>query len=746
MTLPTSSARLRAQKKVLTGHPKRHTPHLGRRGRRAGIAAFAALLVFGGTAVGSQAAVAAPTPIGIDILTINDFHGRLEADGANAAGAAVVGGVVNQYRTANPNTTFVGAGDLIGASTFTSFIQHDEPTIDAFNAMHLDVSSVGNHEFDQGAADLFGRVLNRASWDYLAANVYRAGTKTPALPEYQVESFPNPADAMHPVRVGFIGAVTQELPSLVSPAGLVGLDVGDIAEATNRVADQLSDGNDANGEADVIVLLVHEGAATVDRAAMTDDSAFGRVVNGVDANVDAIVSGHTHLPYDFTLTTAKHTAPLTVLQAGDYGQKLGHIKLAVDPTRDMNGKYSTFTVSSELIDLTAGSHPSDPTVAGIVANAVSVANAQGSKKLGDITASFARAQQTDKSENRGGESTLGNFVADVQLWSGQDAGAQIAFMNPGGLRTDLAYLSSGAGDPAGNVTYREAASVQPFANTLVAMNLTGAQIRTVLEQQWQPSTAARPFLKLGISSGFAYTYDPAAPTGSHISTMTLNGKPVAPTDTFRVIVNSFLAAGGDNFVALAGGTQKADTGKVDLQGMVDYFAAKKTASPDDAQRAVGVHVSQPASPAGFATGEQVTLTLSSLLFSTDAPGATAEVVGDGGVVLGSAPIDPSIVDTTDEQGRATVSFLVPAGLATGTGNVTVRIAATGTSMVVPLALQGGAVGQGSAGGSAAGHSGTKLASTGLESSLALLVGGIAALMLVAGGILLGMRRGRRTAR
>ena len=169
-------------------------------------------------------------------------------------------------------------------------------------------------------------------------------------------------------------------------------------------------------------------------------------------------------------------------------------------------------------------------------------------KVGDITADFNRARQTNGSENRGGESTIGNFVADVQKWS---TGADIALMNPGGIRANLTYASSNASDPNGNVTYREAATVQPFANTLVTLTLTGAQLKGVLEEQWQPAGSARPFLKLGVSEGLVYTYDPARGHGSadhaqrhgHVS----ERRAIAPTG-FTVAANSFLAAGGDNFV------------------------------------------------------------------------------------------------------------------------------------------------------------------------------------------------------
>ena len=610
----------------------------------------------------------APAPVDIDILAVADFHGRLEA-APPIAGAAVLGGMVDSYRAANPNTTFVGGGDLIGASTFTSFIQNDEPTIDVLNEMGLSASALGNHEFDQGRDDVDGRIESAADWDYLSANIYDRATGEPAYQQYSLQEFDG-------VTVGFVGAMTEELPDLVSPDGIATLDVREVVPEVNRVADLLSDGNDANGEADVIVLLVHEGAATADIASSTDDSAFGRIVTGANANIDAIMGAHTHLSYDHEIPIAGTDTLRPVLAAGQYGERFAHLDLTVDPTTG-----DIISLGAEVLPL-AGAFAPDPEIAQIVADAVAVANVKGAVKVGEITGDFNRASQSGAAftENRGGESTLGNFVADVQLAA---TGADIALMNPGGLRADLKYASSGAGDPDGNVTYKEAAGVQPFANTLVTLDLTTAQLKSVLEEQWQPAGASRPFLKLGASESLQYTYDPAAAAGDHVDAIYVNGELAGEGETYRVTVNSFLASGGDNFATLAQGTNRADSGKVDLQSMVEYFEANPVANPDYAQRAVGVTVGA-AGP--FAPGDQVTLALSSLLFSNGEPNAGTAVVSADGVELASAPIDPTIVDTTDEVGRASVTVTIPDDAVTGDLVLTVTVPETGTSVDVPLAV------------------------------------------------------------
>uniref|UniRef100_UPI00286A8328 5'-nucleotidase C-terminal domain-containing protein n=1 Tax=Pseudolysinimonas sp. TaxID=2680009 RepID=UPI00286A8328 len=636
---------------------------------------------FGVAALAAAALVVAPLsaspafaadPVEVDLLTINDFHGRIEA-APPVAGAAVLGGMVNSYRAANPNTIFAAAGDLIGASTFTSFIQDDQPTIDVLNEIGLDVSSFGNHEFDQGRDDVDDRILEAADWPYLAANLYDSTSGIPAFDEYSVVETGG-------VSIGFVGAVTEELPSLVSPDGIASIEVRPIVPEVNRVAAALSDGDLGNGEADVVILLVHEGAATTSLASATDPaSAFGEIVTGASADIDAIVSGHTHLQYDHDVPIAGTDRTRPVISSGEYGIAYGHTTISVDPDSG-----ELLSISSQILPVvTSPPYPPDPEVAAIVADAAAVANVLGGVSLGSISTDITRGVQSNgTSENRGSESTIGNLIADAQLAATQDLGTQLAVMNPGGIRADLVYASSGANDPVGNVTYREAALVQPFANTLVTFDLTGAQVRQVLEEQWQPASSSRPFLKLGLSTGFEYTYDPTAAAGARITSMTLDGAPLASDAVVKVVANSFLAAGGDNFLTLAQGSGKADSGRVDLTAFVDYIGANSPVAPDLAQRAIGVRLSAPSTSTGYLPGEQVTLTLSSLLFSKAGPASGTASVLLGSDVLGTAPVTFAITDAFDEQGAATITITIPDGV---TGPQTLTIAGPGgTEVGVPI--------------------------------------------------------------
>ena len=666
-------------------HPDRHTTPTR---RRLALGAAATVIALGAGAVAAPAAQAAD-PVLIDLVTVNDFHGRIEA-AAPAGGIAALATAVNQIRATNPNTVFAAAGDMIGASTFTSFIQDDVPTIETLNQAGLDVSAAGNHEFDKGWIDLRDRVLPLADWEYLSANVWDTEKNDYALAPYWTESFGG-------VTIGFIGAVTEELPALVSPAGIATLDVRPVVDSVNAVAAQLSDGDASNDEADVLVLLVHEGATQPTLESATDQSTpFGKIVAGVTADVDAIVSGHTHLAYNLVIDDRP------VISSGQYGERFSDMKIAVDPDSKqilsmVNTTYAIYkgagtTASPYVANYVPGA--AEQPIVDLVAESVAIAKVKGSVKVGDITASFQRGLQprtpttADPStvqEARGAESTLGNFVADVQLDQTQVRfpDTDIAFMNPGGLRADMKYPSGGADDPDGNVTYAEAAAVQPFANTLVTMSLTGAQLKAVLEEQWQPAAASRPFLKLGVSKGLTYVTDYAAAPGSHITNLQFNGAPVDPEGTYRVVVNSFLASGGDNFFTLAQGTERADSGLVDLEAMVSWFATNGEASPDLAQRSIGVKLSAPGQY-GYGATETIQVDLSSLEFTqTPTPAGTVTVAIDGETV-GTAPVDASLVPLTDEAGRASLTVTVPRRVE-GTVPLTITTS-TGTHFEIPIVV------------------------------------------------------------
>ncbi|GAA5204386.1 5'-nucleotidase C-terminal domain-containing protein [Microbacterium jejuense] len=692
-----------------------------------------AALATGGLVV--PAAYAATTDV--QILATNDFHGRILDNTSNGeAGAAVLAGAVEQLRAANPNTVFAAAGDLIGASTFESFIQHDKPTIDALNAAGLDVSAVGNHELDQGYSDLVNRVMapydpttnpfGGAQWQYIAANLKMKATGDPAVPATWIKDVGG-------VQVGFVGAVTEDLPTLVSPGGIADISVEDIVTSVNTEAADLV----ASG-ADLVIMLVHEGAATTDcTQGVAAGTTWGGIVRGISPAVDAIVSGHTHLAYNCEypmqswIDEGRAVTTRPVVSAGQYGTNLNQLVFSVDDQGDVTAKQQNVLAleHAEIVPPVppattpttkwVANYPVDAAVDAIAQKAKKDAEALGAVELGKISGPFNRAKLANGStENRGGESTLGNLVAEVQRWATEQpesGAAQIAFMNPGGLRQDMVGSNS-AGYPA-TLTYQQAALVQPFANTLVNMQLTGAQIKTVLEQQWQPRDnlnrlMTRPFLRLGVSEGFEYTYtqryaseypldNPTTPedeskvpyTAAYgtVTGMWLNGEPIDLATTYSVTVNSFLSTGGDNFFELANGASKRDTGKVDLAAMVDYMAAFAASAPltvDYAQHAV--EVAFPAgAPSAYDPGAAVAFGVKSWAMSTAADLKDSEIaVSLDGLALGSFPVDNTIGTAVyDDNGTASVSVTLPASVARGTTvELTLTGAQTGTSVVVPVAI------------------------------------------------------------
>ncbi len=522
-----------------------------------------------------------------------------------------------------------------------------------------------------------------AAWQYLAANIRNKSDGSHALPDRWIQD-------MGDVQIGYVGAVTEHLPELVSPAGISSIEVTDIVTEVNNSADALK----AEG-ADFVVLLIHEGAATTDYSSAVDPASdFGQVVNGVDANIDAIVSGHTHLAYNHSVPVpawaneGRAVTERPVVSAGQYGTNLNKLVFSYDAA---TGHASAVTQAILPLETTPA-YPADANTQAIVDRAVVRAEVLGAVELGKLGGAFYRGQSLDGSESRGAESTLGNLVAEVQRWATAPTnrgGTQIAFMNPGGLRADL--VGNHASGYPGALTYRQAATLQPFANTLVNMRLTGAQIAALLEEQWQPEGAQRPFLRLGVSNAFKYTYDATRPAGSRIKTMWLDDKKLEATATYSVTVNSFLAAGGDNFTTLLAGTERRDTGQIDLAAMVDYldaFARNAPLQVDYRQRAIGVRFPTDA-PESYAPNSKVTFALTSWSMSGPTDRRDDQVsVSMGSRLLGTFDVDNTLdSDKFDEAGRVAIDVTVPPRVRGSQQELTIRGVTTGSTLEMPITVK-----------------------------------------------------------
>ena len=515
------------------------------------------LLVLVACAGSPPAPQQATGPVHIQLLALNDFHGNLEppsgtvrlADGTvPAGGGAWLAAHVARLRAEQPDTTLVvGAGDLIGASPLASALTHDEPTITLMDALGLDVSSVGNHEFDEGADELLrlqrggcraddaeckSPGFRGARFTYLAANVFDRSGKTLF-----------PATALRKVggaTIGFVGVVLRETPTVVTPTGVAGLTFGDEADAVNAAVPQLRQAG-----ADAVVVLIHQGGAQAPGSPPDECRGFsGPLVDIAQRfrGVDVIVSGHLHQTY-----VCPELAGMLATSAGAYGRFLTRIELDLDPAQ-----HRVLSRTATQVPVTHDLAP-DARAKAIVDRAIADAAPLANRKVGRLAVTLSR------SPNEAGESTLGNAVADAHLAATRKNGAGIAFTNPGGLRSDL---------HGGDVTYAQAFAAQPFGNTLVTFSLTGAQLASALEQQW---LGARPRI-LQPSSNVAYTWSAAASPGSKVvpGSLKIDGRVLAPDARVRVTVNSFLADGGDGFVVFGQGTDRVG-GMPDLEALVDYL-------------------------------------------------------------------------------------------------------------------------------------------------------------------------------
>ncbi|MDN4161679.1 bifunctional metallophosphatase/5'-nucleotidase [Nocardioides abyssi] len=626
-----------------------------------------------GLAVAATTLVLVPAPahaatVDITLLNINDFHGRIDANTTKFATT------VEQIRAeaGDDNTLLLSAGDNIGASLFASSNAQDKPTIDVLNALDLAGSAVGNHEFDRGFADLEGRVQDAADFDYLGANVYNKGTTEPALDEYATYEVGG-------VTVGVIGVITEETPTLVSPAGITSISFGDPVEAVNRVAAQLSDGNDANGEADVLVAEFHEGAGagTPDGSTLEEEVAgggvFAEIVEDTAPEVDVIFTGHTHKQYAWT------AGERPVVQTGSYGENIGRVDLTVD---DATGEVTASVVENVArvaeADLTL---PRVAAVDEITQAALDAADEVGSKPVAKITGDITTAFKDGKRDDRASESTLGGLVANALRDGLAEIGQpDLGLTNSGGLRAELLFEGDTTDNPAntdGVVTFAEANAVLPFNNTVALVEMTGASIKKVLEQQWQTdaegNVPSRPYLQLAMSDNVRVTADPTKDAGERITSVRIDGVLLDPAKTYTVSTLSFLAAGGDNFRAFTEG-RSTDTGLLDAELWRDYLAGNDPISPDFARQ----QVQASGLPTSVSAGDEVAFSLANLdLTSLGSPVNTSVAVS---LVQGSKSVGVGSFPVTD--GAADVSFKAPANLS-GAWDVSVVAKPSGTVVGAP---------------------------------------------------------------
>ncbi len=532
------------------------------------------------SSISSTLAPATVGPVTIGIVAINDFHGALEPPKQSvfvgsrlapetavpAGGAAYMASAIDSIRAKYPSHLTVSAGDLIGASSLVSSLYLDEPTIEAWNRIGLDFNAVGNHEFDGGRAELLRKQtggctqttvrapcqlekFRGAQFPFLAANTLYPDGRTLFAPS-ALRFF---GSGKRRVGVGLIGVTLKGTGELVSTDRLDGLRFADEADTVNALVPGLK----ARG-ADAVVLLIHQGdytSGTPDPNGCLDlHGALQKILPRLDPRVDIVVSGHTHWAYVCDLAQADPTHPFLLTSAGVFGELVTDIRLDIDPVAHKVVARSAHNVIVQSESYVASRGPvattdafprfvPRPDIAAYVARYVAAAKDYTTRPAGKL-AGIATRPQGDASRAAG---TLGNLIADAQLGATTGAGAQIAFMNPFGVRAP--HVLQPAAD--GTVTFGQIYAVQPFNNELITKSYTGAQLKALLEQDF---SGADPTSILAPSQGFRYSFDLSRVEGDRIVAMTLNDQPIRPEASYRVTVNSFLANGGDSYSVFNQGT------------------------------------------------------------------------------------------------------------------------------------------------------------------------------------------------
>jgi 5'-nucleotidase len=544
-----------------------------------------------------------PNELQLQVLSFNDFHGHLQPPGGGDAtlgpeldpsatpvgGAEYLASTLDRLRQKARNSHTVAAGDLIGGSPFLSGLFHDEPAVESLNALGLDVSSVGNHEFDEGVAEL--QRMQRggdchledgcfapwgedgypgADFQWLAANVVRTSTGRTILPATAIRT-------VRGVKVGYIGMTLEATPTLVAQAGIRGIEFRDEVETANRAARELR-----HRGVQTIIVLLHEGGLQSGTYQQCDgiSGPIVQIAQNLHPEIDLVVTGHTHQPYVCNIPDPAGRKRM-VTSASSFGRVVTETTLTIS-TRTGEVNRNKTTATNHLVTRI----DPDPVQTEIISRWNAAAAPIANRVVGTITADLIR------SPNRDTESTLANRIADAQLAAtaaAADGGAQIAFMNPGGIRADLTFDQISGEEQPGEVTYGEAFTVQPFGNLLVTMDLTGEQIEQLLEQQ---AVSGRPggrdVLIFGISQGFTFAYNPEGAFGDRINpaSIQLNGATLDPATSYRIVTNNFLADGGDSFTVFTQGTNRVGGGE-DLVALTEYLDENSPVAPPD-DRITGV--------------------------------------------------------------------------------------------------------------------------------------------------------------
>ncbi|WP_340615322.1 bifunctional metallophosphatase/5'-nucleotidase [Xenorhabdus entomophaga] len=497
--------------------------------------------------------------VDVRVLGLNDFHGALKAPGPNQPGGIEhMSTLIKKLKQENPNNIVVAAGDMIGASPLLSSMFHDEPSIEALSLAGLEATSVGNHEFDKGKDELLRKQnggchpvtgcqgpkpFKGADFKYLSANVTVNETGKTLFPEYVIKEFDG-------VPVAFIGLTLEGTPAIVTPQGTEGLTFSNEVKTINALVPELQ-----KKGVKAIGVLIHEGAAQKRKGGRIDVNACNdvtgkilEIVNYLDKEVDFVISGHTHQAYNCVINGK------SVTSAESNGALLTQLDLKLDKTTK-----DVVDFRAENIWVDNRKYTKDPKITELLSSYEKIATPLANRIVGKLESNLT------KETSQSGESALGKVIADAHLYATtakENGGAQIAFVNNGGIRAPMA---------AGDMTYNAIYTVQPFSNIMVTKTLTGEQIKRLLEQQWDRT---RPQV-LAVSHTLQYSWDSIKPVGDRVivSSIKINGKPIDLKAKYRVAANEYLATGGSSFSVFKEGTDPVYN-VPDVDAVVKYFTEK----------------------------------------------------------------------------------------------------------------------------------------------------------------------------
>jgi 5'-nucleotidase len=553
----------------------------------------------------------------VKVVAFNDFHGNLQSPGqfASVTGQppVVVGGAdylaayIAERLSHNPNHVVVGAGDMVGASPLISASYHDEGSIEVLNLLGLQLSSVGNHEFDAGRSELLrkqrGGCFNVATYSclehrkfpgagfkYLAANVVVTDTGATLFPGYSIRSF-------HGVKIAFVGLVLKATPNIVLPSGVVGLDFRDEAGTVSALLPTLR-----AQHVNSIIVLIHQGGApdsTFPNGTSINDcagingsqgsAALTDVVSRLPDAIDAVISAHSHYAYNCKMKNSKGRL-IPVTQASAFGRVITDIDLTFDlGTRRLEKvSESNVLISQPDADLAASPVHAFLSAANVVAIRSLIKDyAKAVAPLANsIVGRIAKALPSKPDDSGSGETLAGDLVVDSQLaaTSSADTGhAVMALINGSGVR-DRGFIAADGKYPR-DVSYQDAFNVRPFGNSLVSMTMTAEQLKDALEQQFAGCNGQTGDNILQVSKGLKVEWSSSAPPCSKIVTLTLassvggareeivkNHIVQHPEKSYRVSIDNFLAAGKSNFTVFLKGTDQQG-GPQDIDALVMYLKA-----------------------------------------------------------------------------------------------------------------------------------------------------------------------------